>query len=53
MEISCAQKVAKALCDCANIMPAVPVKDRLILAQAMETLTRSIEVLARIEKEAE
>ena len=44
-EINCAEKVMEALCDCANIMPVVPVKDRPALAQTIETLSRSLEIL--------
>lgn len=50
MEISCAQKVARALVDCADIIPVTPVKDRLVLAQTIEALSRSIDILVKIEK---
>ena len=45
VEISCAEKVMRALCDCANIMSVVSAEDRLALVQTIETLSRSLEIL--------
>lgn len=49
-EISCSQEVAKALCDCSETMLVVPVKERESLARIIEALSRSLEILNRIEK---
>lgn len=49
-EISCAEKVMKALCDCADKMLFGTEKERLILSQTIETLSRSLEILKGIEK---
>lgn len=50
MEISCTEKVMKALCDCADTMLFVQAKEKLILAETIESLSRSIEILRGNEK---
>ena len=50
-EISCAEKVMKALCDCADNMLFETAQNRLALAQSIETLSRSLEILEGIKKE--
>lgn len=50
-EISCAEKIMKALCDCADKMLFdCKAQDKLILAQSIETLSRSLEILKGTEK---
>ena len=51
MDISCSQEVSKALCDCAKIIPVSPIKDRPMLAQCIEALSRSLEILKGIKEE--
>lgn len=46
-EISCAEKVMKALCDCSDRLLFGNPNERLILSQAIETLSRSLEILKR------
>lgn len=54
MKISCTQKVMKALCDCAEVMLLEGrAKEKLILAQTIETLSRSLEILKETYKEGE
>lgn len=53
MEISCTQKVMEALCDCANKMLFESPKERLILSQTIETLSRSLEILKETYKEGD
>ena len=50
MDISCSQEVARALCDCAKIIPITPVEDRPKLTQSIEALSRSLEILNRIKE---
>lgn len=53
-EISCTQKVMQALCDCAEVMLFEGrAKEKLILAQTIETLSRSLEILKETYKEGE
>ena len=49
-EISCAEKVMKALCDCSDRLLFGTPKERLILSQTIETLSRSLEILKGKEK---
>ena len=52
MEISCSEKVTKALCVCADRMQFdVKPQENLIYAQTIETLSRSLEMLYRIKEE--
>lgn len=51
-EISCTQKTIAALHDCSDRMLFdCKAQDKLILAQAIETLSRSLEILERIKEE--
>lgn len=51
-EISCCEKVKKALCACADRMLFnVKPQDNLIFAQTIETLSRSLEILHSIKEE--
>lgn len=53
-EISCTQKVMQALCDCAEIMLLENrAKEKIVLAQTIETLSRSLEILRGTKEEAE
>ena len=53
-EISCTQKVMQALCDCAEVMLFEGrAKEKLILAQTIETLSRSLGILKETYKEGE
>ena len=52
MEISCSQKVMQALCDCAEVMLFEGrAKEKLMLAQTIETLSRSLEILRGTKEE--
>lgn len=50
-EISCAEKVMKALCDCSDRLLLGTPNEKLILSQAIETLSRSLDILKGTEKE--
>lgn len=51
-EISCAEKIMKALYDCADKMPYESRGQEILLfAQSIETLSRSLEILKGSEKE--
>lgn len=53
-EISCAEKVMKALCDCADRMLFEErAKEKLILSQTIETLSRSLEILQGTKEEGD
>ena len=51
-EISCAEKIMKALCDCADkMLYESRGQEILLFAQSIETLSRSLEILKGSEKE--
>lgn len=52
-ELYCSEGIAKALYDCATTIPIARPDNKLILAQTVETLSRSLEILYRIKKEVE